>query len=176
MQTTLKLEHNRKNSGKLRKLLQIVSQIPEMSLLLIMFLTMIDMLLSVITRYLLNNALFWAEEFGTFGLVWMTMIGTGVAVKRSAHFTMPTFMDRFPLRARYIISLINHSLVIAFGFVMVFTGISLTRASMVMFSPALEINLGIINSSAIVGGILILIYETGKVIDLIVHGLPKSSE
>ncbi|MDO8957517.1 MAG: TRAP transporter small permease subunit, partial [Deltaproteobacteria bacterium] len=119
MQTSTGLEKDQKNSGKLYKAL---SQIPERVLLVILILTLLDMVLSVFTRYVTGQAIYWAEEVGTFGLVWLTMIGTGIGVKRGIHFAMPTFVGRFSPGVRYAVSLANHVLIAAFGVLMILTG------------------------------------------------------
>lgn len=173
MPTSTDLEKVQNNSGKLSKL---ISQIPEKILLVILVLTLLDMVLSVFSRYIIGKAIYWAEEVGTFGLVWMTMIGAGVAIKRRVHFTMPTFIGRFPPKLRYAVDLINHALIAGFGVLMIFTGYNMTRESANMYSPALEVNLGIINSAAIVCGVLIVFYEAGQAIETIRRGAAPSPE
>ena len=149
----------RKDQKGAGKVYRVLSQIPERFLLIILVLTMLDMVLSVFTRYVTGQAIYWAEEVGTFGLVWMTMIGTGIAVKKGIHFSMPTFISHLPPGVRYAVALANHFLIIVFGALMFFTGINMTIQSSNMFSPALEMNLGILNSAAIACGLLIVIYE-----------------
>lgn len=166
-------EKDQKGSAKLGK---VLTHIPEIVLIVILTLTMIDMVVSVFTRYVTGRAIYWAEEVGTFGLVWITMIGGAVAVKRRAHFTMPTFVTRLPARAQYFIDLVNHALIMAFGFVLALTGYYVTSQSLNMASPALEVNLGIMNSAAVVCGVLILIYEVGQVLQTIRTGAAPPPE
>jgi TRAP-type C4-dicarboxylate transport system permease small subunit len=173
LQTSTGLEKEHKDSGKLYK---VISQIPENVLLLVLIVTLLDMLLSVFTRYITGQVIYWGEEVGTFGLVWITMIGVGVGIKRRVHFAMPTFMGRFPPRVRFAVDLINHALIMAFGVLMILTGYNVTRESANMSSPALEVNLGIINSAAIVAGVLIVLYEVGQALGTIRRGTAPSPE
>ena len=173
MENSPEIKKDQKSHGKVYKAL---SQIPERVLLIILIVTMLDMLLGVFTRYVTGQAIYWAEEVGTFGLVWITMIGAGIGVKRGIHFTMPTFVDHFPPRIRYIIALLNHALIAAFGVLMILTGTNMTRESSNMFSPALEVNLGIINSAAIVCGLLIVVYEVQRGLGTLRRGTAPSSE
>jgi TRAP-type C4-dicarboxylate transport system permease small subunit len=113
---------------------------------------------------------------GTFGLVWMTMVGTGIAVKKGLHFSMPTFVGRFPPGVRYAIALANHFLIILFGALMFFTGTNMTLQSSNMFSPALEVNLGILNSAAIACGVLIVVYEGQRGLATLRRGSAPSPE
>jgi len=171
LQNSPEIKKDQKGPGKLSKAL---SRIPERLLLIILILTMLDMLLGVFTRYVTGKAIYWAEEVGTFGLVWITMIGTGIGVKRGIHFTMPTFVGRFPPGVRYVIGLLNHALIAAFGVLMLLTGYNMTLQSSNMFSPALEVNLGIINSAAIACGLLIIVYEVQRGIETFRKGAAPS--
>jgi TRAP-type C4-dicarboxylate transport system permease small subunit len=166
----------RKDQKSPGKVYRVLSQIPERILLIILIVTMVDMVLSVFTRYVTGKAIYWAEEVGTFGLAWMTMIGTGIGVKRGIHFAMPTFVGRFPPGVRHVIAMINHALITAFGVLMLLTGINMTIASSNMFSPALELNLGILNSAAIACGVLIIVYEVQRGIGTIRTGAAPSPE
>lgn len=138
--------------------MKVVSNLPEAALLVILVPTLVDMFLGAVSRYVVGKAIYWAEELGTFGLVWLTMIGAAVALKRNAHFVMPTFLGRFSPRVQSGIALFNLFLIMLFGFLMIFAGIETTLSSWETPSPALEVNLGIINLAGIVGGLLILIY------------------
>ena len=171
--TSTGLEKEQKNPGKLFRL---ISQMPERVLLLVLIVTLLDMLLSVFTRYIVGKVIYWGEEVGTFGLVWMTMIGAGVGIKRRVHFTMPTFISRFPPRVRFAVDMTNHALIVAFGVLMILTGYNVTRESANMSSPALEVNLGIINSAAIVAGVLIVVYEVGLALGTLRKGVAPSPE
>ncbi len=173
MQNSPEMRKDQKSPGKVYRAL---SKIPERVLLIILIVTLLDMLLSVFTRYVTGKAIYWAEEVGTFGLAWMTMIGTGVGVKRGIHFAMPTFVGRFPPGVRHVISLINHALITAFGVLMVLTGVNMTLQSSNMFSPALEVNLGILNSAAIACGVLIVFYEVQRGLGTLRRGATPSPE
>jgi TRAP-type C4-dicarboxylate transport system permease small subunit len=173
LQNSPEMEKAQKSPGKVAKAL---SQIPDRVLLIILILTMLDMLLGVFTRYVTGRAIYWAEEVGTFGLVWITMIGTGIGVKRGIHFTMPTFMGRFPPGVRYAIAVANHFLIIIFGALMFFTGVNMTIGSSNMFSPALEVNLGILNSAGIACGALIVVYEAQRGLGTLRRGTAPSAE
>ena len=171
MNATTGVEKVQRNPGRLYK---VISQIPEKVLLAILIFTLLDMVLSVFTRYITGQAIYWAEEVGTFGLVWITMIGAAICVKRRAHFTMPTFIGRFPPRVQCAVELINLALIMIFGALLLVTGVGITREAWTMFSPALEVNLAIIDSAAIVCGVLIIIYGIGQFMGIIKTGSAPS--
>ena len=52
--------------------------------------------LQVIFRYVLNLPLFWTEELARYCLVWASLLGSAVAVKRGQHIAVTIFMERLP--------------------------------------------------------------------------------
>lgn len=169
------MENNLQEAQKKRdRWVKVVAHLPEIALLLILFPTLADMFLGAVTRYVVGKAIYWAEELGTFGLVWLTMIGAAVALKRNAHFVMPTFMGRFSPRVQSGISLFNLFLIMAFGGLMIVAGVETTRSSWEMPSPALEWNLGMVNLAGIVCGVLILIYAGWQCKEILTRGASVS--
>lgn len=164
---------DKKDHEKIRK---SIFRIPEIIIIALMIVVLFDMFISVITRYIFGRAIYWAEEIGSFGLAWITMIGTSVAVKRNLHFTMPTFIASLTGNKKYAFAIITRVLIIIFAIIMISAGYDVMRNSMTMTSPALEINLGFMNSSAILGGILILIYTIRQIIQMIGKGRINSQD
>ncbi len=154
---------------------RIVANLPETILVLLVVATLVDMLASTLWRYVVGKAIYWAEEVGVIGLVWMTMIGSAVAVKRHAHFAMPNFLGTLGPRAQLGIALFSKLLVFLVGCLLVVTGAEVTRSSVTMLTPALEVNMAVIDSASIVGGTLIILYAGQHLIEMIATGAPTDS-
>ncbi|MFA5027585.1 MAG: TRAP transporter small permease subunit, partial [Candidatus Methylomirabilota bacterium] len=127
-------------------------------------------------RYMVGQAIYWAEEVGVIGLVWMTMIGSAVAVKRHAHFTMPNFLGTLSPRVQLAIAFFGKLLVLLIGCLLVVTGVEITRSSVTMLTPALEANMAVIDSASIVGGALIILYAGQHLMEMLATGVPTASE
>jgi len=54
----------------------------------------LDVLLGVLTRYVLGNQLSWTEELATFLLVWLTFLGAAMAYRDKAHILTSQFDQR----------------------------------------------------------------------------------
>ena len=154
---------------------RIVANLPETVLVLLVVATLLDMLASTIWRYVVGQAIYWAEEVGVIGLVWMTMIGSAVAVKRHAHFTMPNFLDTLGPRVQLGIAFFSKLIVFLVGCLLVVTGAEVTRSSVTMLTPALEANMAVIDSASIVGGTLIILYAGQHLVEMVVSGVPTAS-
>ena len=52
--------------------------------------------LQVLMRYVFNDPLTWSEEAARYLFVWVSLVGAGAAVGRSAHYGMETLQHRLP--------------------------------------------------------------------------------
>ena len=109
------------------KVFGILRNFPETALLILMVLVLADMLLSVVSRYVIGQAVYWCEELGTFALVWITMLGASVAVRTNSHFVMPTFVESLHPLIVLIFALVQKILIIAFSVLLMVTGVQITK-------------------------------------------------
>jgi uncharacterized RDD family membrane protein YckC len=84
----------------LQRISDIANRITEGLLVVILSGMAVVVFLQVIFRYLLNLPLFWTEEFARYSLVWASLLGSAVAVKRGQHIAVTIFMDRLPKALR----------------------------------------------------------------------------
>ena len=87
--------------------------------------------LQVIFRYVLNLPLFWTEELARYCLVWSSLLGSAVAVKRGQHIAVDIFMERLPPILRRWLTIIALISVAAILTIILWGGIQLvaiTRA------------------------------------------------
>jgi TRAP-type C4-dicarboxylate transport system permease small subunit len=101
---------------------------------------------------------FWVEEVGETALCWITMIGAAIAVRERSHFALNLLVHRFPERGRAILHVIHNVIIAAFGGLVAFLGYRLVKLNAGLTSPALEFDLAWLYASAVVGGILIVMY------------------
>ncbi|MBN9559486.1 MAG: TRAP transporter small permease [Alphaproteobacteria bacterium] len=104
---------------------------------------------------------FWVEEVGELTLTWLTLVGAAVGIAERSHFTLTLLTHRFPPGVQRSINVFNHLLIAAFGGVLAWLGWQLVVLNGGLASPALEISLGWLYASAVVGGILIVLYALG---------------
>lgn len=101
---------------------------------------------------------FWVEEVGETTLGWLTMIGAAIAVAERSHFALNLLTHRFSPRARAVLHVAHHLLIAAFGLLIAWLGYKLVLLNITLTSPALEISLGWLYASTVVGGILMALY------------------
>jgi TRAP-type C4-dicarboxylate transport system permease small subunit len=126
------------------------------------------MLYGVLARYVLlpitdwmdidSPNFFWVEEVGETTLAWLTMIGAAIAVKERSHFALNLLTHRISPRAKAVLHVAHNLIIAAFGGLVAWLGFKLVLLNMILTSPALEISLGWLYASTVVGGILMALY------------------
>ena len=100
-------------------------------------------LLEVIFRYALHLPLFWTDELARYCLVWASLLGAAVALKRGEHIAVAFFVDRFPERVSKALTILGQFSVATLLMVMFWGGIKLVMITSAQISPALRIPMAI---------------------------------
>lgn len=101
---------------------------------------------------------FWVEEIGETTLAWLTMIGAAIAVKERSHFALSLVTHHFSERARAWLHIVHNLLIAGFGGLVAWYGYKLVLLNITLTSPALEMSLGWLYESTVVGGILMALF------------------
>ena len=124
--------------------------------------------MQVVFRYLLHLPLFWTEEFARYCLVWASLLGAGVAVKRNEHIAVTVFLNRFPRNVGRVMVLAARISVAVILAVMVWGGVKLVMITSAQTSPAMRIPMSIPYLALPIGSTVMLFH----MLALIVRGLP----
>ena len=117
--------------------------------------------LQVICRYLLGAALTWSEEFARFGLVWITFLGAGIALRRRAHVGVQAIVALFSPGVRKFVQVFTIFTVVGFLLIATFKGMELALFNMKQYSPAMGLPMGLVYL-AIPSGCLVLIIQLAE--------------
>jgi TRAP-type C4-dicarboxylate transport system permease small subunit len=155
---------------------RVVAWVPHIVLTALMLVAMIDMLVGVFLRYvgtrvsaafdLPSVRFFWVEEIGEYALAWLTFIGAAIGIRRGTHFAVSIVIERFPEPLRRSVFIGHHLLLAGFGVLVALYGWQVSELNSQSFSPALDLNLRWLYLSAVVGGILIVVYSLAALGDV----------
>jgi len=131
------------------------------SLKYILFLLMCALIIcvfaQVLFRFVVEQPLAWTEELARFILVWLTFLGAAYAMSLKAHVSIDFFVKKLP-SSLYKASLVLSTLIsIAFFYILVTEGYSMTTRTMGQLSPVLEIPMGIIYAVIPISGIILIV-------------------
>ena len=165
-------------------LLRAARALPHVVITVLMVVAMVDMLVGVFLRYVMTWVsarfdlptirFFWVEEVGEYSLAWLTFIGAAVGIRRGTHFAVHIVTERFPPGLRRAVSVGHHVLLIGFGALLAVYGWQVAELNSQSFSPALDLNLRWLYLSAVVGGILTVIYSVAGLVSAARAPLPES--
>ena len=123
--------------------------------------------LQVICRYLLGAALTWSEEFARFGLVWITFLGAGIALRRRAHVGVQAIVELFSPGVRKIVQVFTIFAVVGFLVIATFKGMELALFNMKQYSPAMGLPMGLVYLAIPSGCLVLIIQLAEQLLDLL---------
>ena len=113
----------------------------------------------VIFRYALLLPLFWTEEFARYCLVWSSLLGAGVALKRGEHIEVSFFSDRLPKGIQMGTALSVQIFIAALLGVIFWGGVDLVILTRHQLSPAMRIPMSWPYMAIPVGSLIMLLHE-----------------
>jgi TRAP-type C4-dicarboxylate transport system permease small subunit len=157
----------------LQQISDIIARITEVILIIVLSTMAVVVLLQVIFRYILNFPLFWTEELARYCLVWSSLLGSAVAVKRGRHIAVTIFIERFPpalRRGLTIIALLSVAVILT---IILWGGIQLVMITRAQISPALRVSMSVPYLAVPAGAALMLLHTIGFIFKTIT---PKTAE
>lgn len=131
-------------------------------------------LLGVFFRYVLTDPLVWSEELSTFSMVWVTMIGGSMGIKRCSHVGVSYLVDNIPFldRRRNAVGVVVNFLILFFLVMLLKEARTLALFASRQTSPALGISMFWPYGGLIFGGLMMAL----QVVSQIIEGLTGGGE
>lgn len=127
----------------------------------------VTVILQVACRYLLGAALTWSEEFARYGLVWITFLGAGIALKRRAHMGVQAIVEIFSPGARKTVQFFTIFAVMVFLVIATLKGTELALFNMKQYSPAMGLPMGFVYLAIPLGCLVMVIHAADQLLDLL---------
>lgn len=109
----------------------------------------------VVGRYVFSRAPAWSEELARFLMVWITMLGAGVALRARAHIEVTALPDALPPGPRAVVLALRDLVVLAIAFVIAVYGLDLATLLARQQSPAFEVSMALPYAALPAGAVLI---------------------
>ena len=116
-------------------------------------------LLQVFFRYILNDALSWSAELTKIVFVWMTFLGSAVAINRNRHMRIDTLVQLVPERPRVIIDILLQAAIIVFLIVISYHGLAIIERSARILTGALRWPRSVFFLPVVISGVLRSVYS-----------------
>jgi len=137
-------------------------------------LAMINLLIGVVLRYgvaAITNYMdwdsvpfTWVEEVGEMALAWLTLIGAAIGIRSRSHFTLHFITPLLSRSVQRSLDILNHLLIAGVGALAAWYAWGLCKLNWTLTTAGLEISLAFLYASALVGGVLIVIYALSMIV------------
>ncbi|RQP04412.1 MAG: TRAP transporter small permease [Paracoccus sp. BP8] len=94
---------------------------------------------NVAGRYLTGNSLTWADEVARYSMIWLTFLGSGLALRHGAHAAITNAQDALPTRGQLVLRAAILLVLFAFFGFMVWVGIDYMNRTAIQKSAALRV-------------------------------------
>lgn len=126
----------------------------------VMFVLMIGLcILQVVCRYILKISLSFTEELARFLFIWITFLGTAMALKKHQHVNMDLLVGLFPEALREVVNLVITLLVECTYLMMVYSGIRVMMKTMNQTSPAMNLPMAVVYAAVPVSMLIMAFFQ-----------------
>jgi TRAP-type transport system small permease protein len=140
-------------------LLRAVANCVEGLLLVMMVVLCLDVFLGVFSRYVLHSTFTWYDEIARLLFVWIVFLGAAVGVRRSGHFRLQLFIERFSPAWRRVADVFGVLAIMLFGAVLIQQGWKLVELGQFQQTPVMGLSKAYVYASMPVGGALVILYS-----------------
>ena len=112
----------------------------------------------VVFRYVIGYSLYWSEELARYLFVWVSFLGSVVALERGVHIGMDVVVAKIPPGPRRYVEVFSDISVAAFLVFLTVQGLGMAMRNMIQKSPALQVSMGVVSLAIPVGAALMGIY------------------
>ncbi len=151
-----------------------IERLPRMAVTALITLAMINLLIGVVLRYgvaAITNYMdwdsvpfTWVEEVGEMALAWLTLIGAAIGIRSRSHFTLYFITPLLSRSVQRSLDILNHLLIAGVGALAAWYAWGLCKLNWTLTTAGLEISLAFLYASALVGGVLIVIYALSMIV------------
>ena len=138
------------------------------TLIVAVFLLVVDVVWGVFTRYVMGEQAKWTEELARFLLIWVSLLGGAVAFGTKGHLGVDYFVGLFHPEARKLMAVVSHLIVLFFaGAIFVFGGWRVVADTLALgqTTSALPLKMGYIYLALPISGIFMLLYTIENLIE-----------
>ena len=134
--------------GVLKKIYQIMLKTIELLAIITLFGMGCIVFWSVLSRFIFNSSIAWAEEISRFLMIWLTLVGSVAAYEENKHVGFDSLINALPRIPRFIITLAGYILAFGILIILVRGGFALAKNQWGWVSPATHTSYGFVYAIA----------------------------
>jgi len=123
---------------------------------IILIIMVIASSLQVLFRYIFQHPLAWSEELTRYLMVWLTLLGAGIAFFYERHLGIDFLFIHLSKKGQTILKILNNFIIGSFLILIIVKGFDISYKNFSQMSPAMRIPIGWIYLSIPIGSIIML--------------------
>lgn len=112
--------------------------------------------INVINRYIVGEALPWAEEVARHLMIWLTFLGAGPVLRYGGHLAVENLQDSLPRPFAIALRVIVALLLLCFFVFMIWYGLLYVSRTQYQTTAATQISFGYVYAAMPIGGLLLI--------------------
>lgn len=132
----------------LKKLYQLLLRLMELLAVITLAGMVLIVFWSVLSRFVFNSSIAWAEETSRFLMIWLTLVGSVVAYEENKHVGFDSIVNMLPRVPRLLITLLSYILVFGILLILIRGGVALAKNQWSWTSPATKTSYGFVYAIA----------------------------
>lgn len=112
----------RKREGWFDRVSHQADRVARFLVVLMMAVMSVIVLFGVFNRFIFKIPISWTEEIAKYLLIWISMIGSAIAVRIGGHVGVGMFVSKLKQRPRTVVSWINQLAIVGFVVILIFLG------------------------------------------------------
>ena len=142
---------------------RLLPQISEMIVIICFVAIVLATFLGVVSRYILEYSIPWADEIARYGFVWLVYIGMVVSLVRGQHVCVEILLLRYRGTLRiWMLNLIDLAGMALFG-ALLYGGVILMEMTYTQITPGLGISMSWVYAAVPIGAALMLIEYVSRI-------------
>ena len=144
-----------------------IGKLVEILTILILALLVAMIFTSVLSRYIFNFSLAWAEELAGLFLAWLTLLGSVTGVRKRTHMAINHVVQLMAPEKQRWMNIYIHSAILFFLLIIIWKGTEIFLATVKDYSAVLRFSIGLYYLSLPVCGILMLLFSSRDILHLL---------
>ncbi len=138
--------------------MRLLERVLDCALILVFVFMVIICFLQVFFRYVLNNPLFASEEIARLFAVWLTFLGSAIAIRYREHISVDIMYVRMPIRIKRHFDLLSNIILFIFHLFLIIEGTKLSYMFRTFESHALRFSMSFFFSALPITALFIVIF------------------
>jgi TRAP-type transport system small permease protein len=123
----------------------------------------------VICRYVFKFTPRWSEETSIICMIWISMLGMALGVRRHIHLAITEIVNLFPKTLRKVVYCFDEVAMIVFGVTITIYGGQLSAVTMSSTLPATQLPSGVLYAILPIMGVLVTFFSVINLFDVILN-------